>query len=86
MSENLELQKATDAKVVTKALHDMTLGELKSFVKEHGEQIGIEVSRTETFNTKYTAMPRAQIVAYRHERPRRKASRSSSTVPVSSVR
>lgn len=62
-TDKTELQKASDAKAVNKAVQEMTLGELKDFVKQHGEQIGIEVSRTETFNTKYTAMPRAQIVS-----------------------
>ncbi|MGZ8874011.1 MAG: hypothetical protein ACXW1E_04680, partial [Halobacteriota archaeon] len=57
------IKKVSDAKQVNKAVQEMTLGELKDFVKEHGDQIGIEVSRTETFNTKYTAMPRAQIVS-----------------------
>jgi hypothetical protein len=63
MPDEKELQNITDRKQVSKAVQEMTLGELEDFVREHGDAIGVEVTRTETFNTRYAAMPRAQIVS-----------------------
>jgi len=54
---------SSDDKRVDKAVTEMTLGELKEFVREHGHSIGIEVTRSEVQNMKYTAMPRNQVIA-----------------------
>lgn len=55
--------KTTDEKQVHKAVSEMTLGELKAFVAQHGSQIGVEVTRTETVNTKYAALPRTEVIS-----------------------
>lgn len=53
------MPETNDRKATTdKAVHDMTVGELKEFVRARGEQIGIEVTRTETANTTFTRIPR----------------------------
>ena len=53
----------TDEKQVHRAVSEMTLGELKEFVSKHGSQIGVEVTRTETVNTKYAALPRVEVIS-----------------------
>jgi hypothetical protein len=52
-----------DAKQVDKAVTEMSLGELKDFVRQHGHEIGIEVTHVESFNTKYTSLPRGQVIS-----------------------